>query len=206
VCLLDLAKPINGVAWLFHPVVQGGQIFTVALGVQEWGLPEDSLQLVRVPIEGGSPTFLGRVKFSAINSYSRNVILEHRLTNSMTGSFQFIRDACVGAGCYFAAMGSGVIIFPTNGGPVQQLSTTNGLPSDDIQTVAFLDGILYIGAGEYERGGYIASYDPATRKVTVLASSRRSEHISPFDDQPPFLALGLVADSIRHRLIMAINL
>jgi hypothetical protein len=207
-CLLDLSKPTNGFGWLFKPLIQGGQVFTVAIGFQEWGLPEDSLQLMRVPLAGGSPTFLGRAKINGLVIDERKFHLAQRLareTSHMAASYLFVRDACIGEGCYFAATCSGVYIFPTNGGPGLQLSTTNGLPSDDIYTVAFLDGILYIGAGEFDRGGYIASYDPATRKVTVLASSRRSEHISPFDDQPPFFTLGLVADSIRHRLIMAIT-
>ena len=39
------------------------------------------------------------------------------------------------------------------------LGTTNGLPSDDIHAVAFLNGKLYIGAGETDRGGYIVSYE-----------------------------------------------
>ena len=85
------------------------------------------------------------------------------------------------------------------------LGTTNGLPSDDTHAVAFLDGILYISAGEIGRDGYLASYDPASQKIAVLASSRRREHISPFDDQPPFCAIGLYADPIRHRLVMALS-
>jgi hypothetical protein len=209
VCLLDLlAAPINGYAWLFKPVVQDGQVFTVVLGLQEWGLPEDSLQLIRVPLTGGPPSFLGRAKYSGIDPDSRKLFLAQKFyyaTNVMASMCPFVRGSCVGAGYYFAATDSGVFIFPTNGDPVLQLNTTNGLPSDDIHTVAFLDGKLYIGAGEFERGGYIASYEPATRMVTILASSRRSEHISPFDDQQPFLTLGLMADSIRHRLIMALT-
>jgi hypothetical protein len=208
VCLLDLATPMNGCGWLFQPVIQDGQVFTVALGVQEWGTPEDSLQLVRVPLAGGNPVFLGRAKFSVINPDGRKYFLARRLareTNAMTGSYPFVRAACVGAGCYFAATGSGVFIFPTNGGPVFHLDTTNGLPSDDVHAVAFLDGKLYIGAGEFGRGGYLAAYEPASRNVTIFASSRRSEHLSPLDDQQPFFTLGLLADSIRHRLIMAIT-
>ena len=115
-----------------------------------------------------------------------------------------VRAACVGDGCYFAATVSGVFIFPTNGGPVLHLGTTNGLPSEDIHAIAFLDGRLYIGAGG-ERDGYLVSYDPATRKVNILGSSRRSEHLSPFDDQPPFYTIGFVADTSRHRLLMSVS-
>lgn len=208
VCLLDLATPMNGFAWLFKPLVQDGQVYTVALGVQEWGLPEDSLQLVRVPLGGGPPSFLGRTKFSVINADNRRDFLARRLahnTNSMSGSYFFVHGACVGAGFYFAATGSGVLIFPTNGGPVLQLNMTNGLPSDDVHAVAFLDGKLYIGTGEIGRGGYLVAYEPSTSKVTILASSRRSEHLSPLDDQPSFFTLGLTADPIRHRLLIGLT-
>ena len=58
--LFDLTKPKNGLAWLFKPVVQGGQVFAVTLGLHQWGASEDNLQLVRVPLEGGAPSFLGR--------------------------------------------------------------------------------------------------------------------------------------------------
>ena len=209
-CLLDLSEPINGCAWLFKPAVQGEQVYAVALAIQEWGSLEDSLQLMRIPMNGGKPVFLGRSKYSVSypNGWDRRYFLRFRssrTTNALASSFDYVRASCLGAGNYFAATGSGIYVFPTNGDPVFHLSTTNGIPSDEVHTLAFLDGKLYIGAGEFERGGYIASYEPATGKVTVLASSRRSEHISPFDDQPPFFTLGLVADSIRHRLIMAIT-
>jgi len=208
VCLLDLAKPINGLAWLFKPVVQDGEVFTVALGFHEWGLPEDSVQLFRVPLKGGPPSFLGRAKISGIDWSNRPYVLQRgpdsRLKDSMAWLDNVVRAACVGDGCYFAATVSGVFIFPTNGGPVLQLGTTNGLPSEDIHAIAFLDGKLYIGAGG-ERDGYLASYDPATRKVNILGSSRRSEHLSPFDDQPPFYTIGFVADTLRHRLLMAVS-
>jgi hypothetical protein len=115
-----------------------------------------------------------------------------------------VRAACVGGDCYFAATVSGLFIFPTKGGPVQHLGTTNGLPSEDIHAIAFLDGKLYIGAGG-EREGYLVSYDPVTRKVNILGSSRRSEHLSPFDDQPPFYTIGFVADTHQHRLLMVVS-
>ena len=105
----------------------------------------------------------------------------------------------------FRSRGLGVYFFPTNGEPVLHLSTADGLPSDDIYALAFLDGVLYIGAGDNGHAGYLSSYDPRNKKITVLASSRRSEHVSPLDDQRPFFTLGFVTDSTRHRLIMALS-
>ena len=207
VCLLDLARPVNGLAWLFKPVVQDGQVFAVALGFHEWGLPEDSVQLVRVPIEGGPPTFLGQSEISRIDWMNRRYVLERGPESRLADKsawVDIVRAACVGGGSYFAATVAGVFIFPTNGGPVLHLGTTNGLPAEEIHAVAFLDGKLYIGGGG-ERDGYLASYDPVTRKVAILGSSRRSEHVSPFDDQAPFYVLGLAADALRHRLLLTVS-
>ena len=207
-CLLDLAKPINGLAWLFKPVAQGGEVFAAGLGFHEWGPPEDSLQLVSVPLAGGAPSFLGRATITGIDWMNRPYVLARkpasRLTDALAWLDNVVRAACVGDGCYFTATASGLFVFPTNGGPVLRLGTTNGLPTEDIHSVAFLDGKLYIGAGS-ESEGYLAAYEPATRKVAILASSRRSEHLSPFDDQPPFRAQTIVADSSRHRLLMSVS-
>jgi hypothetical protein len=220
VCLLDLAKPMNGYALLHNPIVQDGQVYAVALGVPEWGAPEDSLQLLRVPLDGGTPAFLGRAKFPGLfpgNRADAVIRRSNRETNIMSGSMGYtmgwMRAACFGGGCYIAApasglnaeQGLGVYIFPTNGEPVLHLSTADGLPSDDVFALAFLDGVLYIGAGDSGHAGYLSSYDPRNKKITVLASSRRSEHLSPLDDQRPFLTLGFVSDSTRHRLIMALS-
>ena len=207
VCLLDLAKPINGNAWIFKPVVQDGQVYAVALGFHEWDLPEDSMQLVRVPLEGGTPAFLGRSEIRRIDWMNRRYVMERGPESRLADAsawLDIVRAACVGGGFYFAGTVAGVFIFPTNGGPVLHLGTTNGLPSEEIHAVAFLDGKLYIGGGG-ERDGYLASYDPPTRKVTILGSSRRSEHISPFDDQAPFYTMGLVADPPRQRLLLAVS-
>jgi hypothetical protein len=207
-CLLDLAEPIDGLDWLFKPMVQDGQVFALALGIQEWGLPEDTLQLVRVPLNGGPPSFLGRATITGFEWRDRNSARRPdpalRL-NEYAAHADAGRAACFGDGGYFAATCSGIYIFPTNGGPVLHLGTTNGLPSEDTHAVACLDGKLYFDAGDFGHNGSLASYELATHKITILASSRRSEHLSPFDDQPPFYADCIVADAARHRLVMAIS-
>jgi hypothetical protein len=207
-CLLDLVKPIDGLAWLFKPIVQDGQVFALALGIHEWGLPEDSLQLVRVPLTGGPPSFLGRAKITQFEWPDRNRIWLSDPASPLKGHAAHLdvgRAACFGDGCYIAATCSGIYIFPTNGGPVLHLGATNGLPAEDTHAVACLDGKLYFDAGDAGREGCLASYEFATHKISILASSRRSEHLTPFDDQPPFAAECIVADAVRHRLVMTIS-
>ena len=98
-CLLDLAKPINGLAWLFKPVVQDGQVFAVALGFHEWGLPEDRVQLVGIPIKGGPPTFLGQSEISRIDWTNRRYVMERGPVSRLgdrSAWLDIVRAACVG--------------------------------------------------------------------------------------------------------------
>jgi hypothetical protein len=212
-CLLDLVKPMAGRAWLFRPLVQDGQVFALTLSIKQWGAPEDYLQLVKVPLAGGSLSFLGQARVSGIDwglngpEGLKRGPAGRLATNVMTdwAWVHDVRAACIGADCYFAATSWGVLMFPRNGGPVARLCTTNGLPSDEAHSLAFLDGTLFIGAGELRRAGYLAAYDLRKREISVLASSRRSEHLSPLDDQPPFCAFSILAEPPRHRLLLAVS-
>jgi hypothetical protein len=107
VCLFDLTAPHNGYAWLYKPVVQDGQVFALLLGFHEWGLTEDSLQLVRVPLEGGPPSFLGQAPITGMVWVNRPYVLrrgpQSRLKDETPTTFDVGRAACVGDGCYFAA-------------------------------------------------------------------------------------------------------
>jgi hypothetical protein len=200
VCVLDLVTPDDKFGWLFKPVAEGKQVFAVVLGFRDWKVPERHLQLVRVQLEGGSASFLGATEVGAINPIVRYAVGSVRKPLPIG----FVRTACMGGGCYCAATDLGVFMFPTNGGPVERLGAAEGLPCENICAIAFLDGKLYIGASE-ERAGYLAAYDFSSRKIVVLASSRRSEHLSPFDDQSPFTVPCLGADPLRHRLTMAVS-
>jgi hypothetical protein len=212
-CLFDLSKSSNGFAWLFKPVILGREVFAVTLGIQEWGAAEDSLQLVRAPLSGGPAAVLGRAGITGINwgpngSGGLQRGPQKRFEKGYVTDWDWpdvTRAACTGAGYYFAATCAGVYFFPTNGGPVFRLCATNGLPSDDVHAVAFLGGKLYIATGEHRRAGYFVSYDMINRKVSVLASSRRSERISPFDDGPPFHVHSLLGEPNRHQLLLTVS-
>jgi hypothetical protein len=87
-------------------------------------------------------------------------------------------------------------------GTPQRYCSTNGLPSDNVHSLAFLNGQLYVGAGEVGRAGYLFEFEQRDGRVKMLASSRRPGSASPLDDGPPFYPAFLFADEARARLLM----
>lgn len=197
----------DALGWLFRPVVEGGSVYAACLGLEGESNRNEVLRLVRVPLDGSGPSLLGRVKFHDAIAANMHQSAEFAWSSKpdVARPIQIQhppRAACVAAGRYFLATHLGVFIFPLDGGAPELLCGTNGLPSDDAHSVAFLNGRLYVGAGEPKRAGYLIEYDPATRSVKTLASSRRKEVASPFDDQVPFQPAFLWADEARERLLM----
>jgi hypothetical protein len=214
-CLLDLSEPVDGFHWLFKPVGQDGVVYGAALGLQAFGQADDALQLVRISLASGARRYLSRTGPSEMADLPeiRPVAVRFHLTNtSVQWNPLTATAACVGGDRYFLGTASrGVYIFPFAGGPVERYCTTNGLPSDEVTALAFLDGRLYVTAryatalGERKSSGYVISYDPVSRRMDTLVSSRRGEHLSPFDDQTAFNPFSLEADPARHRLILGAN-
>ena len=64
-----------------------------------------------------------------------------------------------------------------------------------------LNGKLYAGFAD----GYLIAYDLQTNRCDVLASSRRKQTQSPFDDGPVFRVPTLIADPGRQRVVMIIG-
>lgn len=96
--------------------------------------------------------------------------------------------------------GSGIAWFPKDGEP-RHGDSHRGLPSDRISGVALLDGVIYAGSSE----GSLFTWNPRTDRVEVLASSRRREKRSPFDDGPSFRVPLLVADAERGRIVFIVG-
>ena len=193
--LLDLRDPTIDSMFLCQPVVQGEVVYAAAFDRSY--SPEHTLKAFRIPLEGGTPSVLAetQVEGDSWGFLNRDNIRGVRP-----------RTACFGVDNYFLGTETGVYVFPTQGGKVTRLCSTNGLPADEIQSLAFMDGKLYVGSGAVGRAvgraGYLAVYDLASGRIDVPASSRRSQHLSPFDDQPPFFAASLIPDPPRHRLLM----
>jgi len=207
--LFEPSPKRDGVGWLFKPVVAGGAVYVSGLGLDGANIHDEVIQLVRIPLDGKPVSLLGRAAFRGLIPEDTHPSVESawKKGSERRLSFSFElrnlpRAACVVSNTYLLATHLGVFAFPIAGGPVEVLCGTNGLPSDEVHSLAFLKGKLYVGAGELSNAGYLAEYDLAAKTAKTLASSRRKEIASPFDDQPPFYPAFLWADEARERVLM----
>ena len=99
---------------------------------------------------------------------------------------------------YVGTLNDGIYAFAPSG-TVRRLDDKQGFPSAEVQGLDFLEGKLYAALG----GGYLVAYEPQAGRFEVLASSRRKEKRTPFDDLPGgFSVSGVVADPRRDRLLL----
>ena len=128
-----------------------------------------------------------------------------------------VEASCAGGGYYFVCVDEGmerrngnvpsssssrrIVGFPLSGGDGRRIEA-RGLPSKHVQAMAWLDGDLYVALND----GYIVRCDLHGGPHEILASSRRKQHLSPFDDGPLFSVPYLAADPKRHRLLCAISI
>ncbi|HEY4263290.1 MAG TPA: hypothetical protein VGM98_24220 [Schlesneria sp.] len=92
-------------------------------------------------------------------------------------------------------------MFPPKNGQPRRIDVEHGLPSNKVRSLAVLDSKLFAGFDD----GYLAAYDLKADYCEVLASSRRKQKLSPFDDGDPFRVPMLVADSTRDRIVFVIG-
>ncbi len=149
------------------------------------------LQLVRVPLSGGEASLLAKTELK-LSVATRPTFFATQLVTSM----------CVEKETLFVATdGAGIVMFPLANGTPRRIGVDEGLPTNNVRSVAVLDGKIYAGIGD----GYLIAYDLAQNRCDVLASSRRKQKLSPFDDRKPFRVPMLIADSARKRIVFAIG-
>ena len=149
------------------------------------------LRLIRVPLKGGRVELLSQLELGLPAAKPEPYERPH-----------FVTGVCVADGSiYIATKGAGIVEFPLDKRVPRRIGVEDGLPSDKVTCVAVLEGKLYAGVGD----GYLISYDLDTRRCDVLASSRRKQKLSPFDDQPPFRVPAMVADPLRKRIVFVIG-
>ena len=116
--------------------------------------------------------------------------------------FSFVSAMCADENSvYVGTRGAGIVVFPLRDGTPRRIGIEEGLPANSVHSIAILDGKIYAGVTD----GYLISYDLKQNRCDVIASSRRKQKLSPFDDQKPFRVPLLVADPIRKRVVFVIG-
>jgi hypothetical protein len=192
--LIDVYPIKDRIAWLQQPVVFEGAVWLAAVRVE--GPPRRfTVQLLRIDLADGS------------RREGQPIAVDLRLGPANAPgagrNLNFGVTACIHRGRYYlGTTRNGIFAFPLDGAAPEQISTATGLPSDVVQALTCLDDRLcaFLGTGSQE--GYLIAWDLSKRTCAVLASSRRKERRSPFDDRPPVHAHGLLADPARNRVLL----
>ncbi|MGO9610449.1 MAG: PQQ-binding-like beta-propeller repeat protein [Verrucomicrobiia bacterium] len=144
------------------------------------------LPVVRVPLNGGQPTFLGEALYARPFNYGN----------------PFTTIPAIGDQKVFVGTDKGIFAFPLDGGTAQHITTVEGLPTDTVSSLAWLDGKLYAGLA----GGYLVAYNLQTGECQVLASSRRRDARSSLDNVSPPTAINfMMPDPERHRILFTVG-
>ncbi len=120
----------------------------------------------------------------------------------------FVGDAAFTGGMlWLATSGDGLFGVPLDGvGEPIRIGMADGLPSDEIHSVAAVGDVLYIGCGVRETEGYLAAYHLKDKRCTVLASTMRASPETPLDSLTGgFQIVKIVPDAPRQRLLLVLN-
>jgi hypothetical protein len=196
--LLDVHPKEEGIVWLQQPIVDQGVVNVAAVEVQGTP-PRHSVLLVRLtPGQGGR--WEGRKVAVSLRYQPWTGTKDNRFRLGIT----FGTCACVHDGRYYlGTRGHGIFAFPFDGGEPERITTAEGLPSDSVQGLACLDGRLYAYLGEGNKDAYVVAWDLRKRKCEVLASSRRKDKRSPFDDSSPLTSSFFQADPRRGQIVFS---
>jgi hypothetical protein len=202
--LIDLHRHKEGLLWLYQPVVDKGTINVAAIEMSG-SPPRQFALLLRI-----TPGEDGKWESRKIEVPSRG---KPWIEGGLSGSARsyggyFGMAACVHQGRYYLGTKDlGIYVFPFDDSAPERITTAEGLPSNFVQGLDCFDGKLYAYLGEPDLNGnkesYFISWDIQERKCEVLASSRRKEKLSPFDDNRPLETNFFRTDGKRKQLLFS---
>ncbi|MGL4942911.1 MAG: hypothetical protein ACRC46_06950 [Thermoguttaceae bacterium] len=115
-------------------------------------------------------------------------------------------SSCVDArNIFYGTHGEGIFVIPRDGSAPWRLTQESGLPSNHVQTLAVMNGTLYVGLGRDNQESWLVSVDTETRKANILASSASIDN-HPFSNcSPAPMYAHFEPDTKRNRLLMLIK-
>jgi WD40 repeat protein len=170
--------------------IADGIVYACVLGQEKEPKKQEKnfVQLVRLRLPDGKPELLGKAEVALrdpANAFDP-VLSDMTITPNKV---------------YVATTARGMLSFDREGkGEGQSVTAKLELPSNWIQSCAAANGKIYAGLE-----GYFVEIDPEARTFKTLASSRRKETQSPFDDGEIFRIPYLFADVERDRILFLIH-
>jgi WD40 repeat protein len=198
----DAARPLATSADLQGRVLLPGRVhdgqFYFFTGGQDSKTKNQRLTLVRISTEGGPVKKLGQTLVSVDNPppWNRQHVFWYNPWPYITAT------AMAGDRMYVGTVTDGILVFPLAGGDPTRIGEKEGLPARHVHRLAIVHGTLVASL----EGGYIVTCDLASGKSQTVASSRRGEKLSPFDNSSPFTLSALAADPERHRVLFTLSL
>lgn len=181
----------DGLLAVVAPVIKDNVIYATGLGQKS---QNKYMQLITMDLAGNNLN-----KYAKINS--------HWVPQFCIRSLFSVQAAALNKKHYIAGTNNnGILIFPLSKEKAQNISSSNGLPADYVQSLACLNGVLYAALGETRKESFIISYELKTKKMNLLASSQRLKQLSPFDNiSDPFYICSMITDAPRDRLLMLLS-
>src|SRR6185369_3737676 len=154
-------------------MVQGNFVF--AAGAETDDGPT-VFRLLRFPLQGGAMEKLGGIAVTNVEPVV----------------------ACADDKNYYLGTRAGILVFSKETGVAHWINHDAGLPSDNVTALDCLNNKLYAGLGD---SGYLVEYDLETGRCETLASARRREQVSPFDNGSPLRVTLIAADRVKRRVL-----
>jgi hypothetical protein len=192
--LLDVISTKQSVRTIRDPVVFNGMVYCIAFSKNPDG---PALEILKFDPLTGKSSVLGSHVSDRYGGCvePRPGTVHDRLSEKSYFCQGFIAD---GNYVVIGPDSMSLLIFPLCGGNPTILDQQNGLPWPFMQSATMLGGKIYAKV----RDGMLIELDPASHQYQTLASSERKEHLTPFDDSPPFDVPVMLSDPQHQRIVL----
>jgi hypothetical protein len=191
--LLDVRR-LPGIRAVSTPVIRGRELVSVGTGTSR-RFPRGFVELIRADMTSGRVARSARLACPQLGS--RDLVLPPRYN---------YRLVVHGDHAYIGTMENGLIVVPLEGGKVRRLNESNGLPSNQVCSMARAGDVIYAGLG-FAYGGFLVAIDTQTLDVQTIVSSRRSVPRTPLDNlqESLLVELPMHSDGVRERMLFCVH-